>query len=324
MPQKHTMQRANETVRLRCSAAGAVKGILWGVILAASVVSGAPDPDVARDAALLQPLWHTGAAAPSASSTPMPQTEVPLHHFDMPCNTCHEPAGQSDKSRSVGDINRGCTSAACHDNDPMLNHPVGVTAPAGVRGQMYPRGSGRITCITCHVPAGESSAMTDSNRPSGVLMRPDSDLCASCHLRMNSAGSRRGHWRFSTKAHLGEINPLGGGQDAIEIPFGRIDDESMACLNCHDDVTVTIPGENETRQEQVARWAGMQDHPIGMDYRALAGGQTAFFNYPVPASDHVRLFDDRVGCGSCHSLYARRSNFTVADRGELCRKCHVR
>jgi predicted CXXCH cytochrome family protein len=306
-------------------------GFMLLACVAAAIGSPAPEPRGADNAAFLQPLWHVAPVAPDPVRSPGPPTEIPLHHFDLPCDTCHEAAGASEPGkdgdgwRVTSGINRGCTSSACHDYEPILNHPIGVAVPESVPRQMPLDRLSRITCLTCHVPAGGQPPRTDQDRRTSVLLGPGSDLCASCHLRMNAAGGKLAHWRFSMKAHLGNVNPLSGRENRVDIPLGRIDEESMACLNCHDDITVTIPGENETRQEQVARWARMKDHPIGMDYRSIAASGPAFFNYPGPTTDHVRLFDDRVGCGSCHSPYARNSDsLTVADHGALCRTCHIR
>ncbi|MBE0534222.1 MAG: hypothetical protein IH624_01035 [Phycisphaerae bacterium] len=299
-----------------------------GVILLVSAVLAAPVMESGHYAAeqmtFSQPLWHLAPTDLSGDSASNSSAETPLHHFDLPCTACHESADQKHEDWHVtGDINRACTTSACHDYDPVLNHPLDVAVPTGVPGYM-PLGS--ITCVTCHVPAaGGTLRASDQQRPGGVLLSPEVDICASCHQQMNAVGSKRVHWRFSTKAHLGNIKLPDSTASSSGTPFGYIDDESLACLDCHEDITVTIPGENESRQERVARWAIMKDHPIGMNYRVTAAGGTVFFNYPVPATDHVRLFDERVGCGSCHSLYAGgRTHFTVADRGDLCRKCHIR
>ncbi|MHC4293642.1 MAG: cytochrome c3 family protein [Planctomycetota bacterium] len=43
-------------------------------------------------------------------------------------------------------------------------------------------------------------------------------------------------------------------------------------------------------------------------------------------NQRIRLFNDRVGCGSCHSLYAQTEK-NLVDRyemGVLCRQCHIK
>jgi len=40
--------------------------------------------------------------------------------------------------------------------------------------------------------------------------------------------------------------------------------------------------------------------------------------------ERIRLFDSRVGCGTCHSLYSKRAALLVMSnsRSNLCLSCH--
>lgn len=78
---------------------------------------------------------------------------------------------------------------------------------------------------------------------------------------------------------------------------------SRQCLGCHS-------GELSGR---VVSHKGGTEHPVGMDYGALAGGNPSL----VPASSlnrALRLEDGRVGCVTCHVPYDR------ANHRELARK----
>ena len=70
----------------------------------------------------------------------------------------------------------------------------------------------------------------------------------------------------------------------------------------------------------------MASHPIGMDYRYTALNKSQFYFYPSRDQKRIRLFNGKLGCGSCHSLYAQTKNNLVAgfdnDNSELCLKCH--
>lgn len=72
-----------------------------------------------------------------------------------------------------------------------------------------------------------------------------------------------------------------------------------------------------------ARRRKMRDHPIGMDYSRVALQKASRYRYPL-MNHRIRLFDGRVGCGSCHSLYSNERKFLVQHnyRGALCRECH--
>ncbi|MCD6392606.1 MAG: hypothetical protein J7M40_03775 [Planctomycetes bacterium] len=95
------------------------------------------------------------------------------------------------------------------------------------------------------------------------------------------------------------MTSIAGAADAGERMIVVPDGDDL-CGSCHDDIKVTVPRANETRYERTARWATMSDHAIGMRYAAVAGRRTGQFNYPLIESERIRLFDGKVGCGSCH------------------------
>ena len=68
----------------------------------------------------------------------------------------------------------------------------------------------------------------------------------------------------------------------------------------------------------------MSDHPIGMDYADTARRKSKQYLYPQRDEQRTRLFNGRLGCGSCHSLYAQQDNHLIDSNvnGELCTKCH--
>jgi len=265
------------------------------------------------------------------------QEDIPLHHFNLSCVSCHESesadsADQQQAGYNVGkvrgDINQLCTDSSCHDFDSMLNHPVGIKPKGVIPANMPLDSHSRITCLTCHdssEPAYDLSD-TDSSRKR-LLHRPtDIQFCSTCHMKMGGSALEQVHWRFSTRAHLGSINPQTALSDSSERFVGGIDTESRTCLSCHEDITVTMPADNETVRQKKARWKNMSDHPIGMDYQYTAMRKFGSYNFPLTGDQRIRLFNGRLGCGSCHSLYARMENNLVVrnERSALCRKCHNR
>ncbi|MHC4213889.1 MAG: cytochrome c3 family protein [Planctomycetota bacterium] len=256
-------------------------------------------------------------------------SDTELHHFELSCHTCHSP-GQSgsdnpDSTNVSGDINQLCSSGPCHNYDPVMNHPVGVTIDQSIAGDKPLDTAGRITCLTCHDMPSVSSTPGEPDEPAQrTLYTPQgSQFCASCHSKMDDGFWQGSHWQFSTNAHLSPIRP---GQLPTSSGWrsGGIDAESHNCLSCHDEVSVTIPPENETRRQQVARWSKMSDHPIGMDYSRIAIRKAPRYNYPLMNKDRIRFFDGRMGCGSCHSPYSNERKFLIQSnrRSALCFECH--
>jgi predicted CXXCH cytochrome family protein len=136
---------------------------------------------------------------------------------------------------------------------------------------------------------------------------------------------QQSHWQFSTSAHLGNINPASHPDNESQQASVGIDIETRACVQCHDDVTVTIMPKHETSWQKADRWSRMKDHPVGTDYRYSAQKNPGRFKTFFDQDQKTRLFNGKVGCGSCHSLYADSTSFIVApDEKVLCRNCHIR
>jgi predicted CXXCH cytochrome family protein len=275
--------------------------------------------------AVLFLLIPTGAVSATQSKTP-----TALHHFQLPCQTCHSP-GESgsdypDSTNVSGDINQLCTSGPCHDYNPVMNHPVGVTIDQSVSGDMPLDSAGRITCLTCHKkpPSSGNSINTDVSQDFTLYIPEGVQFCVSCHTKMKTSLSRQSHWRSSMSVHLSPIN-LSQLSTPARQRIGSIDTESYMCLSCHDEMMVMIPLERETRQQKVTRWRNMRDHPIGMDYSRVALLKSRQYRYPL-LNDRIRLFDGKMGCGSCHNLYSNERKFLVQENSSsaLCRQCHDR
>lgn len=252
---------------------------------------------------------------------------VPLHHFDISCSNCHgqgDPIGLSRAGRDLNvDINRSCTSFGCHNYDRSMNHPVGMTVDTKVPDFMPLDKNSEMTCLTCHDQ--NISDDSEQNTQRTLQVKQDQDICASCHEAMNPGFDNSLHWQFSSKAHLGNISP-NSDHDTQQVSLASgIDVESRTCVTCHEDVSVTIPQLHETRSQKQLRYKSMTDHPIGMEYADVFARDAGRYKKNYTKFDNVRLFDGKVGCGSCHSLYSKEKGYliTTNEDSELCRKCHI-
>ena len=264
------------------------------------------------------------------------QKDIPLHHFEMPCGSCHElqsgvsahpPGSGANVGRIKADINQLCTASGCHSFDPMLSHPLGVVQRDGIQFDMPLDEQSRLTCLTCHdQPRPSNSSQLSGIEPERLLHRPDGiQFCGKCHAKMGGTVLQRSHWQFSTRAHLGTSESQSAEYAGSSQFAGRIDLESRTCLSCHDEVFAVMPAYGLTgpRQGQLGRTAS--DHPIGMDYLQAASRRAGRFTFLPMGNQRIRLFDGNVGCGSCHSLYAKTKNALVEpfERDVLCKKCHL-
>jgi predicted CXXCH cytochrome family protein len=263
------------------------------------------------------------------------QENIPLHHFQLSCNTCHvsnsiDRISNNEDNTNVGnvkgDINKLCTSSGCHDFEPSLNHPVGIKPKDTIPKDMPLDDYSRITCLTCHDDSESSDTLNYFNDSrERLLSRPEGiQFCASCHTEMGGTKQEQSHWQFTTRAHLGSINLQSTIFDDYAQIIDGIDLESRTCLSCHDDVLVNIPPRNETRRQRALRWRDISDHPIGMNYNNIVSRQPG--DYKPLFDQEIRLFNGKVGCGSCHNFYSQpKKNPVMRNQiSALCLKCHNR
>ncbi len=210
------------------------------------------------------------------------------------------------------------TCATCHDLPSSTSHPVGVRARA-IPG--LPLENGRMDCGTCHLESvlGTDHAMGTSGEPH--LRLPASELCVSCHGTDADQNPVLFHAILTGRAHASEPGPGAPG-------FG-LDQESRACLACHDGSAAPFarivegqPGGARSRMPVDLE----RDHPVGVDYDPWKGSGTAQLHPQSSLPPTVQLPGGRLGCNSCHSTYSGLPRMlSVEQRGSrLCLTCHVK
>ena len=201
----------------------------------------------------------------------------------------------------------------------ISNHPVHVKPSGAVH---IPAGwpldhSGAITCLTCHRELPGLREGADPLLRGGGRRRGDESFCMNCH-RADAEQTAAGlHWMALDVAH---VKPE---DDRRVRTFGRLDDCSRRCLECHDGVN------GIDSREALGRGHGGSDlkrnHPIGVRYRdnKPRGARTQLRSIHM-LPPQVRLPAGRVSCVSCHDPYSqRRYQLTVPiERSELCFTCH--
>jgi predicted CXXCH cytochrome family protein len=221
----------------------------------------------------------------------------------------------------------GGDCGGCHLTSEAWTHPVGVVPSMAVPAEL-PLLDGRLACTTCH----DSRSSADHARARMLnepLLRdggPDG-LCAACH-DPNGTGRRDMHATMLGRAHLvwpDDGEPESPGDD--QTPTAP-DAASRTCLGCHDGsvapgaADASVPDDPATGLRRRVHAPIGVSHPIGVAYvldrgpALRAGG---------PLDPRIRLFDNRVGCGSCHSPFAGGEALLVMSNvaSRLCLGCHV-
>lgn len=95
-------------------------------------------------------------------------------------------------------------------------------------------------------------------------------------------------------------------------------------MGCHDGATAGDAGVHAGSRRTDS--GVPKEHPIGVVYRSHHDQVD-----PVTLVDRrrldarVRLFNETVGCGSCHSVYSKQDKLLVMSnqQSRLCLSCHV-
>lgn len=211
----------------------------------------------------------------------------------------------------------GTRCASCHTFERGLSHPVDV-APSMAVPEGLPLEGGKITCVTCHDEDGASGHTGARRRGESFLRKAGelSSLCTQCHAADSTV--KGSHGAGMKWAHLLSSENEG------DWGMGELDRESQSCMACHDGAAAGDAGSHEpglTRLGEESR-----EHPIGVKFEHRRGEEDEVRLVSRAALDRrIRLFDQSVGCGSCHSVYSKSENLLVMSnaRSQLCLGCHV-
>ncbi|MCB9839028.1 MAG: hypothetical protein H6813_06790 [Phycisphaeraceae bacterium] len=232
-------------------------------------------------------------------------------------------APQAPASIAISWTDANCNG--CHKVKADFSHPVGVQLKPGMRTEL-PLANGRVSCLTCH-DGDQSASHARARTEHSPMLRGNlapAALCVSCH-RDSPFSSTGGHSIAVDKAHL--VWPDDSRQDDRPgVIAAGLDRESSSCLECHDGALATGVGGSH---DGGARFGGSlaTEHPIGIPFAQRSGKPRegmARMVHPGSLDDRIRLFDGNIGCGSCHSVYAKNPSKLVMDNSgsRLCLSCH--
>ena len=207
---------------------------------------------------------------------------------------------------------------SCHEMEqPLFSHPIGVKPSMSVPADL-PLVEDRLACTTCHSDSPTAHGAS-RQKHDGMLRRASRGVafCASCHLADETEGSK-GHAMATGRAHLQWDNRQSAA-DTGSIVLGVSasgDEPTRECRSCHDGTSGPNIGNS---------------HSVGIRYKVggrpnSRAGRGSTLTPSSRLDSRIRLFDDKVECGSCHSPYSPLPKLLVManDRSELCRSCHNR
>ncbi len=213
----------------------------------------------------------------------------------------------------------------CHETDVLFSHPVGMVPSRRIPSE-FPLENGLMVCTTCHKNE-QSADHAAARRDHSKLLRGNglgAEFCANCH----DAGSRRRedqHARMLGKAHI-QWPDKGFGAPDNQI---TVDGNSEKCMSCHDGTVASDAG-GHRESSFLANTGGFNGrggdgHPVGVLYAlTLNPNGDGGLNSVGSLDARIRLFDNKVECGSCHTPFGGEKGLLVRenDRSALCLSCH--
>jgi predicted CXXCH cytochrome family protein len=104
----------------------------------------------------------------------------------------------------------------------------------------------------------------------------------------------------------------------------RIDRVSLECIECHDSHM-----KSPVDSLGAGTWNHYQrefNHPIGVSYGKLTARKMNQYTPESMLNREIRLFDGKIGCGTCHNIYSKEKKMLVMNnrRSGLCLECHIK
>lgn len=196
------------------------------------------------------------------------------------------------------------TCELCHlGGRAQLSHPIDISPGMPIPADM-PLEDGALRCITCHYV--HPFSVQDERPRYSLLRRPGRGavFCRACHGR-------------NTKEHVlfESVHPYPDQKISLE---ASLDTYTLQCIECHND-KVYIP-----QGASGVEISGHRNHPIGISLARIANRSPRRFNPLITLPQEIRLYNGKIGCGTCHSGYSKEKYMLVERnlKSRLCLTCH--
>lgn len=229
------------------------------------------------------------------------------HEFSSDkCTLCH-----FDEKKEPMNIKPFITSACetCHPNlQEIISHPTDIYPNLLIPEDM-PLIEGRLTCVTCHyVHPSEKKQFVNKKY---FLRRTNRGpiFCSTCH-------------KMDEEKHV-ILENVHMGLYIVTDRATRIDKMSIECITCHDkyiNEPVGFLGAGTWNHFKSS------NHPIGISYQNISPKKMHQFRPASMLPKKMRLFNGKIGCGTCHDIYSKLKFMLVMENtgSKLCLECHIK
>jgi predicted CXXCH cytochrome family protein len=229
------------------------------------------------------------------------------HRFsENECRICHLDV-QKNPSALKPMLNATCEN--CHaDSRQLISHPIDIPPGISVPPDM-PLEDGNIGCITCHYV--HPFSIQDKHLGYFLLRRPGRGavFCSACH-----GNGTKEHVLFES------VHPYPNQKISWET---SLDTYTLQCIECHND-KIYVPQGALDREISGHRSSSVRKHPVGISFARIAARSPRRFNPASMLPQEVRLYNGKIGCGTCHSAYSKEKYMLVENnfKSRLCLTCH--
>ena len=132
-------------------------------------------------------------------------------------------------------------------------------------------------------------------------------FCSACH-------------GFDEKGHILFENSHQGSYQVTD-RNGTLDEYTLQCVECHDRHLKNPVGAGSWRH-----FSARLNHPVGVSYMNVSAKMPGQYNPSVTLPKEIRLFNGKIGCGTCHNIYSKeRYKLSMNNVGSrLCMECHIK
>ena len=235
-------------------------------------------------------------------------------HDAAACEACHLTSPTSGGILIFNnDIDSLCNT--CHKVSVVNSHPSGFSPNRELSKVFWLDIDGKLNCASCH------DFHPDESENSPFLLRSsarNTDFCKRCHDAIQPPSPDQPkmimeHLGTSFVAHRKAYTPPKDNSSVL-------DGITTNCLNCHNGTSGPIPEYCLPDQKEPC-----DSHMIGAVY-AIASVANRELRSLSDLSPLVSLYEGKVGCASCHSIYSSEDMLLVFNNkgSAICQECHLK